>query len=514
MHRLMAYFILVSSFLFLVSIPAIAAPSAPASSSQPSVLKEKQDAIKEGGNQESWLSESFASNAVVGLQVLTGPIPDNVLNGTAAYVPNGMLGFTANMIASLYTPSTSGVQYIASLKDTFLGQPAYAQQGGGFAGLQPILPIWRGFRNIVYLLSSLIFIVIGVMIMLRVKISPQAVITIQNAIPQLVTTLILVTFSYAIAGLLIDLMTFVGGVVIALLFQVTGKGLQTNLLDGIKNYSFDTLTNAGIGTYADLTMRALPVGVFMIWGAILSAIFGVILLATGSALAPVALAGIGVLPVVILLIVSILIVFWMFKFYFGCLKVYVTVIFKIVTAPLELAMGAFPNSKMGFSTWVWDLIANLAVFPVSLVFMVVGNMIIDFSKKGMWAPSVISNLSIPSTIVTTIALGDIISIGIGISVVALMAKLPDMIPEFVFSIKPSPWGKAIGEGLNASPMGAIANIGTVAKSAQAGINLYRTIRPTVDDQGNLNTSSNETGPLDTSGNVNPPNTGNRGRRSV
>jgi len=139
----------------------------------------------------------------------------------------------------------------------------------------------------------------------------------------------------------------------------------------------------------------------------------------------------------------------------GCLKAYVTIIFKIVTAPLELAMGAFPNSKMGFGTWVWDLIANLAIFPVSLIFMVVGNMIIDFSKKGMWAPSVISNLSIPSAVVTTIAIGDIISVGIGIALISLIAKLPDMIPEFIFSIKPSPWGKAIGEGLNVSRNPAI-----------------------------------------------------------
>lgn len=453
MRRLLFVFTFVILLLSFIS-PALAQTAATSTTTQQSLLSKKQAAIKKGGNQERWLQESFASNAVVALQVLTGEIPDSVLNGTATgYVPGGMLGFTSNMIASLYTPPASGVQYLASLKDTFLGKPAYAQQGFGFAGLQPILPLWRSFRNMVYLLSSIFFVVIGIMIMLRVKISPQAVVTFQNAVPQLITTLVLVTFSYAIAGLLIDLMNFVQGSVIALLFQAAGKGLSSNLLDGVKTYNFDTLTNPGIGTYADLTIRAIPMSVFLAWGTILGAIIGFIVTA------PTVVASIGgiaiggtLAAVVVLLIISIMVIFWMFKFYFGCLKAYITVIFRIIVSPLELAMGAFPNSKMGFSSWIWDIIANLAVFPVSMIFMVVGNMLIDLSKKGMWAPPVISNLSLPTALTgfATLGLNDIISVGIGISVVSLMAKLPDMIPEFVFSIKPSPWGKAIGEAMDVS----------------------------------------------------------------
>ncbi|MBI2465265.1 hypothetical protein HYV64_03920 [Candidatus Shapirobacteria bacterium] len=443
MRRL--FLIFTFCFLFFSFITPLFAQTPP---TQNSVYKKKSDAILKGNNQERWLKESLDSNAVIALEILTGKIPDSVLNGTAtSYIPAGMLGFTNQMIASLWTPPASGFQYLAGLKDSFLGKPAYAQQGFGFAGLQPILPIWRGFRNIVYLLSSLVFIIIGVMIMLRVKISPQAVVTVQNAVPQLITTLVLVTFSYAIAGLLIDLMTFVQGVVIALLFEVTGKGLSANLLDGTKNYSFDTLTNAGIGTYADLTFRAIPTTMFMYWGFILGAIIAAMFLVpTGGW----SITALGIVPVIVLLVMLILVVIWMFKFYFGCLKAYVTVIFKIVIAPLELAMGAFPNSKMGFSTWIWDLIANLAIFPVSLIFMVVGNMLVDFSKKGMWAPSVISNMSIPTALTSwglgTANLPSIISVGIGLSVIALVSKLPEMIPEFVFAIKPSPWGKAIGEG--------------------------------------------------------------------
>ena len=51
----------------------------------------------------------------------------------------------------------------------------------------------------------IILIAAGFMIMFRVKINPQTVVSLQTMIPKLVITLLLVTFSYAIAGLVIDM---------------------------------------------------------------------------------------------------------------------------------------------------------------------------------------------------------------------------------------------------------------------------------------------------------------------
>jgi hypothetical protein len=166
-------------------------------------------------------------------------------SGPATWVPGGALGFTNSLIASLYAaPPASGVMYLADLwHNKFLGKPAYAQ-GVGFKGLQPILPLWRGFRNVVYLLSSLIFIIIGIMIILRVKISPQAIVTIQSAIPQIITTLILVTFSYAIAGLAIDLMYLFQDMAIATLFTAMGKGFNQNLLKEDLGNAINIFSNA------------------------------------------------------------------------------------------------------------------------------------------------------------------------------------------------------------------------------------------------------------------------------
>ena len=57
--------------------------------------------------------------------------------------------------------------------------------------------------------------------MFRMKINPQNVATFQSAIPKIVTTLILITFAYAIAGFMIDLM-FVLFNLIPSVFQASG----------------------------------------------------------------------------------------------------------------------------------------------------------------------------------------------------------------------------------------------------------------------------------------------------
>jgi len=137
------------------------------------------------------------------------------------------------------------------------------------------------------------------MIMLRVKISPQAVVTVQSAIPKLITTLILVTFSYAIAGLVIDLCNLVEALVVALLFSVKGVPLGNNLFPGwwgsgfpivsdvinsitsvftgaAGTFNFAHLSNPNLGTMQALTYRAVPgwLSLVMIGGLLGSIVIG------------------------------------------------------------------------------------------------------------------------------------------------------------------------------------------------------------------------------------------------
>jgi len=392
----------------------------------------KQDAMEQGNNQESWMKESVGSNAMVGINVLSGTIPSSVLEGkVTSWLPGGLIGLTSKSIAMLYDIPVSGVEYLAHVKDNFFGKSTYAKNEA--SDLSPLIPLWKGFRNITYTLFSVIFVVIGILIMLRVKISPQAVINIQNAIPKLITSLVLVTFSYAIVGLLID-------------FSYVIAGLGISVVSKASGFNYNVIQTINHPLIAGKMFGLFPFGAITI-------IAGIV----GGLLALIPVVGIIVGPlafIIIFLIASIVILVQVFKFFIGLIKCYLTVLLKTIIAPLEIAIGAIPNMKMGFNTWFIDVFANVMVFPITLIFLVLAEIIMTTVRKssGLWTPPGLAFL---------LSGGDIIAIVIGIGALTLVAKMPKLIPEFIFQIKPSPYGKAIGDSLG-------AGWNSFAKSAPVG----------------------------------------------
>jgi hypothetical protein len=439
------------------------------------LLKQKQDAINKGNNQEAWMNEALGSNLVSMQIMMAGTIPDAILNGettpqgypNTSFIPGGILGNTNQMVAATFNSPASGVEYIAQVKDNFLGKPAYAQ-GVGFNGLNPILPLWKIFRNLVYLLSTVFFIAVGIMIMLRVKVSPQAVVTIQSAIPQIITTLILVTFSYAIAGLCIDLINFFLAFSLALLFHGAGKDFANNLfglswtdwsisnlinfirgLLGENAFNYSNLSTAGFYTMFSMLNRMAPAVAVSALGGTVGGVIGTFVGGLGGLL-----IGLGIGAIGLLLVIEIILVINIIKFLFGLMKCYLTIILRIIFAPLEIALGALPNSKMGFNNWIKEIIGNMIVFPASLLFLVIINMIIDFAGGSLWAPSLLTGVG-----------GFFLPTIIGIAGILILSKLPNLIPEVIFSIKPSPFGKAVGEGFK--PFGTAAKFGATAVGDRA-----------------------------------------------
>jgi len=445
---IIALFILTGTFI---------TQSLKAQAEQTDIITQYSQTIEEGNpNLENWVSSNMDNTILKTLDTLVGTknIADSINNPETSFVPGGAIGTTTNLIAALYTPPASGIEYLAQVKDNFLGKPAYAQ-GAGFSGLQPLLPLWKGFRNIIYSLSAIIFVILGILVMFRVKTGPQTVITIQTAIPKIITTLILVTFSYAIAGLLIDLMQLLQSLFLSLLFQSQGKDLNENLLSpAISNYKFSRLSVPGLDTIDSLIWRAVPLKSLAFIGALVGALIGGMI---APGLGHLIGGGIGI--ALILLIITITIAIWLIKFFFGLIKCYVSVIFSIVLAPLQIGLGSIPGMKIGFSSWLVSLFANLSVFPLSLLFMVLANLIIDqISYKMLWAPSLLESGGVLSGItnVATIPSGGVIAVAIGLVSIMLLSKLPELIPLAIFQLKPSPWSSAIGEsGKGFSPFAII-----------------------------------------------------------
>ena len=467
-------------------------------SAQLNIIQEKQDAFKQGNNQEAWLNNAVSTNMVTGINILAGEIPQDMLENSnyqllespdstqssttsSTWVPGGLIGISNNLIASvLSTPPASGVQYLAQVKDDFLGKPAYAQsQGIGFRGLQPILPMWRYFRNLVYSLVSVYFVIVGIMIMLKVKISPQATITIQNSIPRIFTTLILVTFSYAIAGLLIDFMYVIQSIGLYIMFQIRGTPLTQNLIPKGTN-TFEALNQANFTRHFNLLARfifrgdnalLLSTGAIFsgLWAGVSGAFNGISIVAGGLSIGwtTAIIGGLAILFFFLLLLLFIL--YQLITLLFGLFKCYVILIFQIIFAPILISIGIFPGSKTDFSSWLKQVMSNLLVFPATYLFLVFVNVLIFTVAKGynsseitamaasqnlggeLWAPGVISWGS-----------GFGIQLALSLTGFLLAAKIPTVLPQVLSNIKPSPWGQAMEQSYGSmmkSPVNTLGKLG-------------------------------------------------------
>lgn len=340
------------------------------------------------------------------------------------------------LMASLYgNPPASSLEYFADLGKNLGIAPktAYAQ-GTGFGGLRSLLPLWKQFRNVAYSFFVIFFIGIGLAIMFRLKIDPKTVISIQNALPRIIIALILVTFSYAIAGLLIDLMYVVSAVGVSIIAP------PPNIASAVKGF--------GLGGGGDEAPNFLVfILLFSSYGlnniAIISDIFNPITLLAHVLNAPSWIVGAlrtltfgftGIASGLVTLILLVVLLFTYFKLFFMLLSSYISIILSIIVGPIQIMLQAFPGQN-GFTTWLKNLIANLAVFPTVIIILALISKITNISRGGIWSPPIIGGGGIPSDIIVAL---------IGFGMFLFLPKAAAMVKE-ALSIKPFKYGTAIGE---------------------------------------------------------------------
>lgn len=247
--------------------------------------------------------------------------------------------------------------------------PEAKAQGFGFSAANPVLAIWRAVRNVTYFLLILVIIAMAFMIMFRVKLSPQTVITVQSALPKIIIALILITFSYAIAGLLIDLMYVVIGLIAAIL---RSSGIIDQSAQSWGDV-YNNLTNKWVVGYL------LKYSLFFMFGMFValfsSGIGGAIL--TGAAVGVgVGAVGLGVISFgwilipIILLVVGLVFLVIAFKIIWMLFKTFAIILLLIIVGPIQILLGTI-NVGGGFGAWLRNLASHLAVYPtVGLLFFV------------------------------------------------------------------------------------------------------------------------------------------------
>lgn len=360
-------------------------------------------------------------------------------------------------------PPASGVEWVRSgLQNAGFVPNSYATDGIGFSALKPLSSIWLMFRNIAFTLIVLFIVVIGFMIMFRFKINPQTIVTLSNSLPRLVITLILISFSFAIAGFLIDLMYLVTLIGV----QIVGKTL---LSPDTHSMFMNSITTGGVGRLFDLVFW--NGNTFQLGGALLSMLppfINVAVRSLGSAFVlwlldkvqPIheyifkgalghlaTLDGIGgfavavgfssvvtaivflVFPLLfslLILLLTGLLVF--FRILFMLFAAYLRIVISIMFAPITLLTGVIPG-RNAFSKWFKSLVADLILFPLTLILITLSSALLAMNNnfQYLWQPPFLYTAGAQNAFNVLVAIG-------------IMYMIPDigrLMREF-FGIKGSP----------------------------------------------------------------------------
>lgn len=426
---------------------------------------------------------------------------------------------TKLVVAPFSFPQASGTYWaLNGLKNAGFIPKSYAAEGIGFAALEPFQKIWVVFRDLVFMIMVLIIVVIGFMIMFRSKINPQTVISIENALPKIVLTLIYITFSYAIAGFLIDLMYVSIGFIIVLLgptLQQTSNITQPELFAKLFNenktgwvtsfslFPMDRLWTLSQSIYTLIgyeikTILSLIVGFVVSQFVLNTKIIGG--LVDKNTLGTLTLPGgidfkipilgyaisLGIISVITVLCMAIgldlllyllltfSVIFVIFRIFFMLLNVYLQTLLLIIFSPLILAMEAIPGKNV-FSGWIKNLVVNLLTFPIVVALLLIGKIIMDLptgQSDRLWTPPLLIFIQPDSFKVLVGAM--------------LFFMLPDLVKTFkqLTGIKPLPidmnLGSLLGGGqaVGGGAIGMLGQFGSISLGAQAILgpnNLFRTV---------------------------------------
>jgi len=337
------------------------------------------------------------------------------------------LGMETSGLALMYTSPFHASDYFHYLSSNFgLVKKAHAASNGiGFQQLQPIMQLWIAFRNLAYLLFVIIFVVVGFAIMLRAKIDPRTVMTIENQIPKLIVALLLITFSFAIAGFMIDIMWVAIYLIINLFATLdpTGIGQQVGPLTSAVNSNIFDFTNNmfsanSFGGFLQLPWKAAQAvgniglvlsqdffnhmgGFKIIFGFILDlpgtigcSIGGLLpnlsinlplgihigsgASATGDCIDKILATEVGGLLLAIAFIIfAIALIVALARVLWNLLKAYTLFLVFAIFGPIIIMLGVVPGSKNNFEYWLRHIAAYTICFPTAISILLLGKTIMD-----------------------------------------------------------------------------------------------------------------------------------------
>lgn len=296
------------------------------------------------------------------------------------FTKQGMLGMVDNGTRDLFENQPSTNLYAHFMKEWIPGQgdgAIYAANDGySFLMGIGIDDLWSKMRTIAYILFVIVLLVAGFMIMFRQKIGGQLAVSIFNALPNVIVGLILVTFSFAIVGLILNISVLLTNVIGALL-DPTGQSLAFidspwALIWGNAN------ANATRGLITDI---ATDIGGVAIAGVIIGAIIALASVGTGIGVGlAVAATGPFIFFLFVVAVLGILL-YASIRVYITLVVAFLGIIIDTILAPVILAMSSLPGSQDMRGEWFRRILRNALTFPVVFFFVNLGGYILNSGLK-------------------------------------------------------------------------------------------------------------------------------------
>ena len=366
----------------------------------------------------------------------------------AANVPydlrKGVIGMVDDASTAIYAsyplvniPDHLAQQWVPGYKDSTTA--LYAQDGiwSGYSELQAagIQPLWTDFLNLAYVFFVIVMIIAGFMIMFRHKIGGQAMVTLGNVLPNVIIALIVATFSFAIAGLLIDF----GGLLISLIVNIFGLSeTASSIADFGKIFGNVFTGGTKIATLISGAAGALGVGGILIGFGGLASIPGIGWM-IGSA--------VGAIGLLFALIVLGIIAFGAIKVLITLFKAYFQLLLSVILGPLQITLGAIPGNNAAIMNWMKGVLRNVLVFPVVFFIVNIPNALVANGDAEM-------RLRLPAKLVYETegydATGPNIAGGLLIFILKIFVLyFAAQAPKFIESFLPSNSNKGLAAGLDA-----------------------------------------------------------------
>lgn len=273
-------------------------------------------------------ASAHVEQAVADANLMIG-VDDTVCDFDTVSVASRNGGSMASVATSLYhtvqePPPVNLAMYfrdyarrIPVVKDTAFAQSRYSY----VLGETLILDIWKKTRNVAYGIMSVALLVVGMMIMTRKKISPQVMVTVQSALPRIIISLVLITFSFPIGAVITSLTIPLMSIVIHVFFAEMVNDM--------------------------IHMEFLPM------------MFTFLFVALGA----------GTFLMIMLILVFLLTILLLIAALFRVLIVYFQLLAGIILAPIQFSLGAIPGMEGSTTKWFKNMIAKLLSVP-AMFFMI------------------------------------------------------------------------------------------------------------------------------------------------